>query len=174
MISKREQLRDGGRLYGVGPGWDMVDDTPPPKAKFAPPDPPPDNPETDVTELDLRDPLVQEMVRRDHLPHEEWSMAGKLLFVNCQTCGQDWPCLSVRTLRQTLPRDLKFGKPYKQYPEEEESPCPDCNSLDRTVVPARFRSRGPFCDNDWHDSDPLPQPGTPAMNLLIHDNTASP
>lgn len=74
-----------------------------------------------MTEIDLRDPQVREMVQRNHLPEEHWSgeLGGsQLVSVNCQTCYQDWPCVTVRELRQVLPRSTWRGKPAFLYPEE--------------------------------------------------------
>lgn len=132
-----------------------------------------------MTGLDLRDPMVRELASLNHLPEEEWTQevgGASLVSVTCRTCHSEWPCQTVRTLRQLEPHNTNYGQPVPMYPEEEETPCPNCGSLDKTVVPPRFRSRGPFCNDDWHDRDEaaLPQPDGPSMNLLVHDPTVSP
>lgn len=51
-----------------------------------------------MTELDLTDLHVREMADRNHQPAEVWSMAGALLSVHCDACGQSWPCDTRRAL----------------------------------------------------------------------------
>lgn len=53
-----------------------------------------------LSHIDWTDPDVLQMVKRNHVPTEDWTMAGFLIGVRCETCGNGWPCPTVVRLRQ--------------------------------------------------------------------------
>ena len=57
-------------------------------------------------EYDFKDLLVQDMVYRDHTPHEQRLM-GKEAVVVCDQCGELWPCTAREALRQYQKDHLK-------------------------------------------------------------------
>lgn len=54
--------------------------------------------------IDLSDPLVRDMVRHNHSPTELWANDGTLLSVECITCHNAWPCLSIKNLQEKWSR----------------------------------------------------------------------
>lgn len=54
--------------------------------------------EPPTTPLDLSDRMVRAMAERNHEPREHWDMAGRLMFVACDECGNTWPCPTRRAL----------------------------------------------------------------------------
>lgn len=57
-------------------------------------------------EYNFKDLLIQDMVDRDHVPHEQ-RMAGKETVVICDQCGELWPCTAREGLRQYQKDHLK-------------------------------------------------------------------
>ncbi len=54
--------------------------------------------------LDLDDPDIRDMIRRNHSPWEmrERSGARELIGVKCHYCREDWPCAAIALLREAL------------------------------------------------------------------------
>jgi len=48
----------------------------------------------------LDDPQVREMADRNHRPAEVWTMAGLLVSLHCDECGQPWPCATRQALKE--------------------------------------------------------------------------
>jgi len=46
----------------------------------------------------LDDPLVRKMAEQDHVPREAWTVAGRVAYIVCCTCGQEWPCATRQAL----------------------------------------------------------------------------
>jgi bacterioferritin-associated ferredoxin len=59
-----------------------------------------------VTELDLSDPAIREMVERYHTPEELYTVAG-LAMVNCGQCGHEWPCPPIQEVRRRARGEAK-------------------------------------------------------------------
>lgn len=52
-----------------------------------------------MIEFDFNDPAIREMVGINHKPRESWDALGRLVSMECEQCGNSWPCRSTLGLR---------------------------------------------------------------------------
>lgn len=60
--------------------------------------------------LNLADPEVRAMARRNHMPEEMWTYGGVSPRVLCETCKRDWRC-PTRLALDAWDRQEKTGPP---------------------------------------------------------------
>lgn len=58
-----------------------------------------------VSEYNFSDPLIGEMVHRDHFPRElyheiEESKKRLMIAIHCNCCGNSWPCSAIIRVRE--------------------------------------------------------------------------
>jgi hypothetical protein len=59
--------------------------------------------------LNLTDPDVRAMARRNHQPDEMWTFGGDVMVI-CETCKKDWRC-PTRLALDAWEREEKTGPP---------------------------------------------------------------